>query len=196
MGGAWRRLLSRRGCFPALLPTSDLEGPADLAPSRWPAPKWSILSRCCSALTSVVLDFGHRRRRQFTIQGFSVLDASPQKIRPRWNCDFRSHTLRQQPPKVGMMPAEIMTAAVAVLSDASPQPLDLIDQLFTGHSVQIFVHEFLKVLEHPESNAPELAMTRQRQRRPPHSPYRATAGCWYKPLRTRAVVSKQLGRHG
>jgi hypothetical protein len=44
-----------------------------------------------------------------------------------------------------MMPAEIMTAAVAVLSDASPQPLDLIDQLFAGHSVQVFIHESLEL---------------------------------------------------
>src|SRR5512144_1083188 len=67
--------------------------------------------------------------------GTPDIDTSPQEVRPRWDCDFRSHTLRQQPPKFRMMPAEIMTAAVAVLSDSSPQPLDLIDQLFAGHPV-------------------------------------------------------------
>jgi hypothetical protein len=44
-----------------------------------------------------------------------------------------------------MMPAEIMTAAVAVLSDSSPQTLDLIDQLFAGYPVQVFVRKSLEL---------------------------------------------------
>jgi hypothetical protein len=56
-----------------------------------------------------------------------------------------------------MMAAEILTAAVAVLSDASPQPLDLV--LFAGHTVQVFVHkslelsEALRILRQPSSFA-------------------------------------------
>jgi hypothetical protein len=39
-----------------------------------------------------------------------------------------------------MMPAEIMTAGVTVMSDSSAQSLDLVDQLFAGHPIQVFVH--------------------------------------------------------
>jgi poly-gamma-glutamate capsule biosynthesis protein CapA/YwtB (metallophosphatase superfamily) len=52
--------------------------------------------------------------------------------------------------------------------------------------------ETLEVLERAGITR-ELAATRQRPRRRPHSPYLATAGCWYTPLRTRAVVFPTAG---
>jgi Bacterial capsule synthesis protein PGA_cap len=45
----------------------------------------------------------------------------------------------------------------------------------------------------PASNTREPAATRQRPRRRPHSPCLATAGCWYTPSRTRAVVFPTTG---
>jgi hypothetical protein len=91
-------------------------------------------------LTSVVLDVCDRGVRQLTIQGLSVFDTSPQEFWPRRDSDFRGHVLWQQSPKLRMMPAEIMTTAVAVMSDSSAQSLDLVDQLFAGHPIQVFVH--------------------------------------------------------
>ena len=38
------------------------------------------------------------------------------------------------------MPAELVSAAVAVGADAGAKPLDLVDQLFPSQLVQIFIH--------------------------------------------------------
>ena len=64
------------------------------------------------------LDIGGRSVRLLTIQGLPVLDTSAQEFRPGRNSDRRCHALRQQLPKLWMVPAEIMPAAVAVPPDS------------------------------------------------------------------------------
>ena len=41
-----------------------------------------------------------------------------------------------------MGPAELVAAAVAVLTDPSSQLLDFVDELLPGHLVKVGVHEF------------------------------------------------------
>jgi hypothetical protein len=39
-----------------------------------------------------------------------------------------------------MMPAKIMTATIAVISNALPQPFNFRDELFVRHVVQVAIH--------------------------------------------------------
>jgi len=42
-----------------------------------------------------------------------------------------------------MMPAQLMSCAVPMFTDAPPQPFDFIHQLLTRHPFEILVHESL-----------------------------------------------------
>ena len=113
-------------------------------PSQGRAP-WTripfLLQLHLIALLSLKLDIGSRSIRLFPIQRLPVLDTSAHEFRPRRNGEGRCHALRHQLPKLWMMPAEIIPAAVAVPPDSGAQPLDLINQLVARQHIQIFVHE-------------------------------------------------------
>jgi hypothetical protein len=49
--------------------------------------------------------------------------------------------LWQKSPEDRMMPAEFVTGAIAVCTNALPQSLHLSDKLLSRHSADIFVHD-------------------------------------------------------
>src|SRR5262245_12010481 len=90
----------------------------------------------------LIFDIEHGRVRQLAVERFAVSQASAQELRPWRDRDFGCHPLGQQTPELGVMPAQIMSAAVPVFTDACPQPLHLGDQRLAGY-VQILVHRHL-----------------------------------------------------
>lgn len=100
--------------------------------------------RCRSIflVASVKFDFYYRRSGQFAIECRPIRDAAAQKLRPWRNRDIRGDRLRQQPPKLGMMPAQIMTGAVPMRPNACPEPFHFRDQRLAIHTENVFVHLF------------------------------------------------------
>jgi hypothetical protein len=81
-----------------------------------------------------------RRRGELVVEGLPVPDAPPHELGPLGNHRERVLPLRKQSPERGVMPAELMMAAVAMRADALPQPSDFGDQLVARHPLQVFVH--------------------------------------------------------
>src|SRR5262245_19484936 len=80
------------------------------------------------------------RLRQLVIKRLAVANAAAKKLRPCGDGRQRILLVRQQTPKRGMMPAEVVARAVAMHADALPQFLGLLDQLRARHPIQVFVH--------------------------------------------------------
>jgi hypothetical protein len=81
-----------------------------------------------------------RRVRELLVERLAVTEAAPHELRPGRHGDPRLQRLRQEPPEGGVVPAEVVSAAVAVSAYAGAKALDLVDQLFTGEHVQVVVH--------------------------------------------------------
>ena len=79
---------------------------------------------------------------QLLIERLAVPQAAPEKLRPRRDGRNRVSPFREKPPERGVMPAELVSAAVAVLPDPRAQPLRLGHQLLARHRLQIVVHSF------------------------------------------------------
>jgi hypothetical protein len=77
-----------------------------------------------------------RRIGELAIQRLAILDATPKKRRHRY---IGRDRLGQQTPELRVVPAQIVAAAIAVLTNAGAQPLGFDDQFFTGHLQEVFV---------------------------------------------------------
>src|SRR5262245_25568966 len=70
----------------------------------------------------------------------SVLDAAAHELRPLRYHRQRVGILRQQTPEAKMMPAQVVPAGIAMLTNTPAQLFDLVEQLFPAHQAQILVH--------------------------------------------------------
>jgi hypothetical protein len=74
------------------------------------------------APTIVSLDQRARSIWKLSIERFPVFDATSQELRPGWHGDIFWNWFRQQAPELWVEPTQIVPAAVAVGSNAIPQP--------------------------------------------------------------------------
>jgi hypothetical protein len=63
-----------------------------------------------------------------------------EELRPVRNDWHRVGGFREQPPQVGVVPAQLVPGGIPVPADPVPQPSDLGNQLFARHPIQIAVH--------------------------------------------------------
>lgn len=90
---------------------------------------WNARGAIASVEDSLVLAIFGRRIWQFAIERLPVSHAAAQELRPGRDGNLRLDALWQQSPELGMMPAELMPAAIPMLPDPRPETLDLPDQL-------------------------------------------------------------------
>jgi hypothetical protein len=81
-----------------------------------------------------------RSVREIAVEGFAVLEAAAQELRPVGNLGQGIGSLGEQSPQRGVMPTEFLTRTVAMGADARSQSLDLADERLTVEAVQVFVH--------------------------------------------------------
>lgn len=89
---------------------------------------------------AVGLDVRDRSVRPLAIKRFPISNASPQELRPRRNGDFWFDRLRQETPKLRMVPTEVMARAIPVGPDARAEPLNFRDEVIPAHAFEIIVH--------------------------------------------------------
>ena len=63
-----------------------------------------------------------------------------QKLRPFWHSYVWIDLFRKKSPELGMVPAQLMLGAVAMLANPRPQFLYFRDQFVSRKSFKIFVH--------------------------------------------------------
>jgi hypothetical protein len=68
-------------------------------------------------------DVRYRRGRELAIQRFSICRTAADELGPRRYRDYWLDPLRQQRPELRMVPAQVMTGAVAVGANTSPENL-------------------------------------------------------------------------
>src|SRR5262245_7887538 len=74
------------------------------------------------------------------IQRLSVSDAAAEELRPRGNRRLRFRSLGKEAPKLGVMPAKVMSATVSVVPNPCAQTFGLVKQLLLRHPLEILVH--------------------------------------------------------
>src|SRR6266850_3376028 len=84
--------------------------------------------------------FCSRRIWHLSIERLAVPDAPPEELWPRGDTWSRVASFRQQSPQCWMMPTQLVSGAIAVLTDSSAQPLDLRDERLAIESCKVFVH--------------------------------------------------------
>jgi hypothetical protein len=77
---------------------------------------------------------------QLLVERLAVLQAAPKELRPLGHFRERIRPLGQEAPEIGMVPAEFVASAVAVLADALTQPLALDDELFVAQAFEVVIH--------------------------------------------------------
>lgn len=77
---------------------------------------------------------------QLALERFSVAQATAQEPWPRWYGYLGFDALRQQAPKLGVMPTEVVAGTVSVAADASAQSPYLGDQLIAVQSIKIAIN--------------------------------------------------------
>lgn len=80
---------------------------------------------------------------KLAIQRRSVCDAATHEFRPGRDCDLRFDGLRQESPELRVKPAQIVSRAVAVRSDAGAEPLNLLNQRSAVHAIKIVIHSVI-----------------------------------------------------
>lgn len=78
--------------------------------------------------------------RTLPVQAFAIAQAATHEFRPGRHGDLRLDLLRQYPPELGMVPAEIVPGSIAMFADAGAQAFDLCDQLLRRHPDEIIIH--------------------------------------------------------
>ena len=104
-------------------------------------------------MTRLVWRVRARRIRQLLVERLAVAQAASQKLRPARDGRHRIGPLRQQPPQRWMMPAEVVSRAVAMLADPRAQPLCLDHQLLAPGERQAIEAAFFSGLTHAEAAA-------------------------------------------
>jgi hypothetical protein len=80
-----------------------------------------------------------RRCRKLLIEGLAISHTATQELRPRRDCWQGILVVRQQTPERWMMPAELMTSAIAVTANTLAQLSYFSDQLVARHAVYVLV---------------------------------------------------------
>src|SRR6266508_1292857 len=86
-----------------------------------------------------VFEISPRRVRQLALQRFAIAQAAAQKFWPGRDGHFGRDPLGQQAPEIGMVPAQVVTGAVAVRADARSETLHLRDQLVAAQCFEVAV---------------------------------------------------------
>jgi hypothetical protein len=74
------------------------------------------------------------------IERLAVANTASEELRPVGNFGERVDLFRQEAPESGVMPAEIVLRAVAMLADAVPQLPNFRDELLARHLFEVIVH--------------------------------------------------------
>ena len=74
------------------------------------------------------------------VERLAIPEASAQELRPVRDSGNRIGLFGQQAPQRRMVPAQLLSGAVAVLADSGAQPLDLCDERVSIEGCEIFVH--------------------------------------------------------
>ena len=82
--------------------------------------------------------------RELSIERLSVAKAAAEKLRPVRDLGKRVLPFGQEAPKVGVVPAELVSARVAVAADAQTQTLRFGDELIARHAVEVVVHASIR----------------------------------------------------
>src|SRR5258708_4891348 len=132
------------------------------------AASWACIGRIVARSTCVIFDVGNRRSPDFAVSDFPIGDAAAQKFEPRRHRNGRIDLFRQRPPELGVVPAPIVTRAVAMGADAGTQALHLPDQLVAGEPVEICIQERLHrcALTRKNGAAPNMRPPRRYSRVP------------------------------
>lgn len=78
--------------------------------------------------------------RQLTVQRLSIAEAAAQEFWPRRHRRLGIGFFGKQSPERGMVPAQLVTRTIAVLTDACAESLDLSDQVIARETLEIFIH--------------------------------------------------------
>lgn len=70
------------------------------------------------------------RAGKLSVQCFPVGEAAAHELWPGRDSDTRIDCFRQKTPKLWMMPAKVVAAAIPMRADSGPQPPDLHEQCF------------------------------------------------------------------
>lgn len=74
------------------------------------------------------------------IKRLAVRDASTQELRPRRDGDVGLDPFRQGPPEIRVMPAQVVSRAVAMVAYGAAEFDHFSDQLFSHHALEIVIH--------------------------------------------------------
>ena len=74
------------------------------------------------------------------IQRLPIFYAAPEELRPFRNGGDWIRSFRQEAPESGVMPAELLARAVAVVANATAELPNLLRELLARHAAEILVH--------------------------------------------------------
>lgn len=137
----------------------------------------ALFLRSCSAVELVA---GPWRLPGLLIQRRAVLDATSHELWPVGYDWLVLDSLGEQRPQVRMVPAQVMTRAVAVCSDPRAQSLHLGDEVRSKHVIEIVIHGISLVDERDGADARYRRPTQReaRFREPPVVSVRLPARAW------------------
>jgi hypothetical protein len=78
--------------------------------------------------------------RELFVERLTIANTASQEPGPWRNGDLDASGLRQQGPKIRMVPAEIVTRGIAMRSNSRAQFPDLSRQFLPAHAIEIFIH--------------------------------------------------------
>src|SRR5262245_59700203 len=88
----------------------------------------------------VSFDQGAQCIWELSIERLPVLDTTSQELRPGWHGDISWDWFRQEAPELWMKPTQIVSAAVAVGSNAIPQPYHFGNEFLSTPAQDVSVH--------------------------------------------------------
>lgn len=93
-------------------------------------------------LASPIVKLDRRTRSiwKLSIECFPILDTAPQELRPGRDGDILRNWFRKQTPELRMVPTQIVAAAVAMGSNAVPQPHHFGNQFLSTPAQNVRVH--------------------------------------------------------
>lgn len=78
---------------------------------------------------------------QLVVEGLTIANTTAQKLRPVRNNRDWIVLLGQQTPERRVMPAQLVTRAVAMFPNALPQLLRFGNEFFARHALEVFIHD-------------------------------------------------------
>jgi hypothetical protein len=78
---------------------------------------------------------------QLSIERLAIANAPTQELRPIRDGNSAGKRLRQQSPKLRVMPTQIVSSAIAVRTNTRTQPQNLSDELVPTHAFEVVIHD-------------------------------------------------------